>query len=260
MFNLIKADLYRIVKGKAIWITFFLLLIFLIVSALAGSVGTAGIYNETLDTVMSENTKLSGSLVQLYQMATGDNLFYFFLPIMVIVITSDFNNRTAGNVLARGISRTKFYLTKLLLVTFLSLIFVAVYVTVPLIVGTLRYGMGTAFETFDYFKILCTQLPIYLAIIALGTFIGFTFKKTATLNAIYIPIFIVSQLAITILVQFNTRFKFLFDYELAIFIRKNAFNSNITSTDIMHSVILGISVIIVVSTIGISLFKKSEIK
>lgn len=260
MLNLIKAELYRIFRSKALWITLIVLIAFLTINGLTGAVGTMGTFNEDVDAMRETTNGLKGSLVQLYQMATGDNLFYFFLPILVAVIATDFTNGTVRNVLARGSSRTKYYLSKLILSILLCSIFIIIYETYPLAIGTIRYGLGDYFNIFNYWRILLTQIPIYLAVVSLGTFIALTVKKTATLNAIYIPIFVVTQLIIATLIGFNDKFKWLIDYELSLGIRKYVFTETITNNNIISAFTLGISVIIITTVLGIILFRKSEIK
>lgn len=43
MLNLIKADMYRTIRSKAFWITFIVLISYLILVGLTGSVGTIGV-------------------------------------------------------------------------------------------------------------------------------------------------------------------------------------------------------------------------
>ncbi|MDR0978938.1 MAG: ABC transporter permease subunit, partial [Lachnospiraceae bacterium] len=175
MLNLMKADVYRVFKGKAFWITLLVLLVFLVMNALTGTIGTMGMNNESLSNLMKTEPDLNGSLTQLYQMATADNLFYFFLPIIVAVITTDFVSGTARNVLAQGVSRTKYYLSKLLLVGLLSSTFIIIYETLPFAIATIKFGVGNYFDTFNFWRILLTQIPIYLAVISIGTLIALTF-------------------------------------------------------------------------------------
>lgn len=260
MLNLIKADIYRIFSSKTVYVTFICLMIFTALGALEGGVGTVGTFNESLDVLMQQELELSGSLVQLYQMATADNLFYFFLPILVVLISVDFSNGSVKNILARGSSRTKYYIEKLILTTLICSFFVFVYEVFPLVIGTARFGIGDWFEKFNYWKILMTQVPIYWAFMSLGVCIALTVKKTSRLNAIYISMSIVMQLLISVLISFNQRFEKLFDFELSILIRKYAFVENITSENIIFSWMVSICVIIVTTVVGIILFKKTDIK
>ena len=257
MLNLIRADLYRILRSKALWITFSVLVVFVVASGMTGVIGTIGMYNSALEDL---NTLKSGSMLQLGQMAAGDDLFYFFLPILVVVVTTDFTNGTVKNTLGKGCSRVTYYCSKLILSMVVCSVFVVMFNTFPLLVGTLLYGLGDYFETYNYFRILATQIPLYLAVVSLGCFIALTVKKTASLNAIYIPMFIVAQIVITILVNLNSKFIALMDFELSMGVRKYALVETITNNDILAKWGLGIIVIVITTVLGIILFRRSEIK
>jgi len=163
MLNLIRADFYRIFRGKAFWITLIVLITILVISSFIGAFNT-GMMNATAEELRYLTDDLSGSFNQLYQMAYADSFFYFFLPILVIFITADFSGGTVKNILARGGSRTKYYLSKLTVSAIFCSIIVFIYATLPFILGTIIHGSGDYFNTFDYGRILLTQVPIFLAV------------------------------------------------------------------------------------------------
>jgi len=259
MINLIRAEFYRILRSRSFWVTFmvFLALIAAIgLSGLAGSIGVAT--SETIAT--AESIVKSGSSFQLASLQSGDTLLYFFLALITSIIAYDFTGQTAKNVLLRGTSRTSYYLSKLIVVSIICLAYVLVYSTLPFIIGTLMYGAGVEFETYDYGRIILAQLPIYLAIISLGVLLAMTVKRTGPIVAIYMASFMVPSLIITFLTQVDERFVKLFDYLLDIALRKVAFLTPITNDHLLFSYALGICAIIGTTALGIYLFQKSEIK
>ena len=257
MLNIMKADLYRCVRGKAFWITLVVLVLFLVVMGISATVGTMGLANAAIEDMPSIK---AGSWIQLSQMATADNLFYFFLPIFAAVISTDFTHGTVKNVLSKGCSRTTYYLAKLFLSLIVCCVLIVVYETVPFLVGTALYGVGDYFKTYNPGTILLTQIPIYFAVVSLGCFIALSVKKTAVLNSVYISMFIVTQILIITLVNFFSFFGKLAEFELGMAIRKFVFVENITTLDILSNSILAIIVILVTTIAGIILFRKSEIK
>ena len=261
MFNLIKADIYRILRGKALWVTFGLLLTHSVFVGITGAIGTVGISTEeTFEIAEMVAEVTSGSSIQLGNMSTGDLLFYFILPIIVMVVSVDFSNGAIRNVLSRGVSRVEYYLSKLLLAMLLSSFLMLLFLTMPMIVGTVFHGFGNVFETYSYFRIVLTQLPVYYAVVSIGTFIALTLKKTAVLNAVYIPMFIVAQIILSIIMYNSNSFDFLANYELGLLLSKYVGVEVITNSNILSTFIYTICVIIGTTGLGIFLFNKSEIK
>ena len=114
MINLMKADIYRIFRGKGLYITigFMLLLWFLQSFGMMESIGISSESMESPDVIVS---KLTGSAVPLIMMRANDNLLYILLPIIIFIASVDFSSGTVKNILINGISRTKYYFSKLIL-------------------------------------------------------------------------------------------------------------------------------------------------
>jgi len=256
MLNLIKADLYRITKGKTLWITLGIVVLYTVILGVTGSSGSIGVGERPAEIEIM----LSGSALQRAAMMNGDILFYSFLPIIIIVSASDFTTSTVKNVLSTGISRTKYYFSKFILALVLSSILILIYVTIPSIAGTLRYGYGNALSLSQYLDILSIQLPIYIAVISIGIFISISCRKTAHLNAIYISGFIAFPLILMILESINSKLHFLSKYDLVSKLRISAISEIVSKNDILSAITFSLCVIIVTTVSGITLFRRSEIK
>lgn len=259
MLNLIKADMYRLIRSKAFWITFIVLISYLILAGLTGSVGTIGVATE-----VNEREYLSlldsGTGMQMLTSSTGDNLFYFFLPILILLITSDFTNGAVKNVISKGVSRNRYYISKLIFTTVICSLFVILYEVIPLIAGSLKYGYGDSFKIYNFGRILLTQIPIYFAVISIGVFMACSVQKTAILNGVYLTFFIFTSLMFTILTIINDKFQKLFDYDLVMLIRKNVFIKNISMKEIIYNWTFALIVIVITIISGIVIFNKREIK
>ena len=151
MLNIIKADLFRILKGKGIYIIIILLFLLSLMSAYTVSPLNVGL-NVSGDT--TENYGLSDEwLEKLYSVKSmsetrdilinhghyevdvanvvhNKNMYYFFIAVVVFVLCCDFSNGTIKNTVSTNISKKKYYFSKLLLaiglgtiITFLNVYF-----------------------------------------------------------------------------------------------------------------------------------------
>ena len=114
MLNMIKADLYRAFKGKALYICVLVILILATISCYEMSPGRIGVQTgyatensmqdqETIDKINDTNSlqetreimKETGSFpVDKAQMGANANLYYFFIVVVVIVLVTDLSNST----------------------------------------------------------------------------------------------------------------------------------------------------------------------
>ena len=134
MLNLIKADLYRIFKGKSIYVVVFCILVLAFVSCFSMSPGHIGIASSSIEQTDYDNEELLEKLYETdsiietrqimkeygsfpldkVQLGANANLYYFFIVIVVIVLVTDLSNSTAKNTLSSAISRKKYYFSKLI--------------------------------------------------------------------------------------------------------------------------------------------------
>jgi len=115
MIRLMRADMYRIFRGKGIYITLGLMLllvsltIFVFRSAIQTGVVVAP---EDMDSAMPVVEEvISGSVAAQMALGSMDAMaYYFFLPLIIIVAMAAFTSGAVKNELSTGISRTRFYL------------------------------------------------------------------------------------------------------------------------------------------------------
>ena len=279
MLNLIKADLYRVFKGKSIYIALIILLSLISISCFTMSPGHIGIVTtkDTSDVIYDEelNQKLSNTnsiietrrLVKEYgsypidklQLGANINLYYFFIIIVAVVLVNDLSNSTAKNTLSSAISRKKYYASKLitclLLGTGLILINNYIFYFLNLIMNGTNFSSGILEIT----KLTILQLPILYGIISLLVCLGFCFKKSANFNSITIPLIILVQLTIMgIATLFHLDANHLLSYELQYILTNLVTNQ--TTTYLVKTTLLGLIYFIGFTAIGYTVFKKAEIK
>ena len=136
MLNIIKSDLFRILRGKAIYIIFVVIILMNILSIVSMttpnigiSIGNSGIVDindtellqrlseaksigEYRDIMKSQgNYELDKAII-----GQNSNLYYFFIAVVVVVLCADFSNKSIKNTLSSAISKRKYYFSKLILI------------------------------------------------------------------------------------------------------------------------------------------------
>lgn len=262
MLKMIRADIYRLIHGKTLWVTTGLLTLFYI---LEGSGKFATKLNANIGTNHYEQVSkiLSGAQAPFSAMASPEFLIYFFLPLLIVIACTDFSSDAIKNTLAKGVSRVQFYFSKLMLAYVIGIVFALLQVALPLISGTVTLGFGQPL-TAGYFvtlaEVFLLQLPLYLGVISVGIFLIFLTRRTAIVNVIYLVLFMVGQLIITILTLFSNKFIELLRYELVYCLKQAISLPNLAAQDIVRIVLVGFGYMIIMSSLGIYVFQKSDIK
>jgi ABC-type transport system involved in multi-copper enzyme maturation permease subunit len=274
--NIIKADLYRIFRGKTIYITLVILLALLVLQVLYGADGLifgVMVYTEdasiidadgALNEIISSNNQImTGNHVPFSFAAVTDNLIYFMLPFIAIIAAADFSNGAVKNLISSGISRNKYFFAKFILLALFCVILMVIYVILPIILGTVINGFDGEFNIEfikDVAKIYLPQFFLVFAFVCIGLFISFTFKSVAALNTIYIMFSLLPTIVLAILVEFNDKFFELMNYIPVFAIKSFAIPGSIATSDFVKMMITGCVYIVVCTVGGILLFRKAEIK
>lgn len=275
MTNMIRADFYRILRGKAIY--FAVALMFLMIGASiygvsAGSIGINissgmmdglenGSYEQTRALSMSEyreyQLNAAGHPLDREILATNINLYYVFIFVAVIALTADFSSGAVKNTLSSAIARNKYFLSKLAFVNLCctALFFLNTYVTH---FATILFNTGKfASDIGTITKVSLLQLPAILALVSILTGIGFVVKRTAIFNTVTIPFIIIAQLALQFFAwYFELKGNFL-QYELEIMLNRLA--GDPSGSYLLHSYLVCAAVIVACNSLGYLFFKKAEI-
>lgn len=277
MINIMKSDLFRIFKGKAIYITTVIIVFMSLLSAItmqSGHIGFSTSSNIDLNNpeVVAEisNVKSLGEFrsvmkkmgpYPLDKQMIGENinLYYVFIIITVIVLVTDFSNGSAKNTLSSAITRKKYYFSKLILILGLSTVLIFFYNYLNYFLNLAINGKDYATPLVEFTKITISQLPILYGIISLLMCIAVNFRRTALFNTISIPLIFVTQL---IIVGINTLFgiesKILVNYELQRALANLA--GNPTGQYVFNCTLLGLGMLLIFNIIGYYSFRRAEIK
>ncbi len=276
MLNIMKADLYRILKGKAIYITILVIILWAVISVVAMQAGTisAGVTttSEEIDYELIEKLNNTNSISEYREImkesgefnldsdiiAENGNLYYIFIVVVSIILVCDFSHKTIKNTLS-DISRKKYYISKILLIYLLSTILIFFNVYFNHFLNLIVNGSGFTSSIGILTKQTIIQLPLMYGIISLLTCLSFVFKKGAIFNSISIPLIIVIQLLASVLMSIlKVNADWFYNYEFQ-FALRNLVN-NPTSIYILKCALLGLAYIIIFNIIGYYSFKKTEIK
>lgn len=283
MFNMIKADSYRITKSVAFYISIAIIFVLAAVSIYLvspGTVGQASVGDISTKQYSQETPLDSMSYEEMQELTPNDmremmlemedyeldretlsmnmNLYYCFIFIAALIITVDFSSGSAKNTLSSAISRNKYFFSKSVIVfgICLLLFFLNTYVVY---FGNLIFNGGkVSSDLWTVTKVSLMQLPPMLALMSILTGIAFITKKTAVYNMITIPLVMVFQLVLGILIKVFHLSSKAADFELQIMIGK--LSADPGNKYIMQSCLICFVIIIVFMGLGYLSFRKSEIK
>ena len=263
MSNMIRADIYAIIRGKALYVTFgliFLLHVLLIATQSPGVVivGVAGDFGLEAPEVGFDGIRSASLLyTQMHTMA------FFLLALIILTATPIFTNQTVKNDIAWGISRTKLYLSKLIIAASLCILMVVFYIGVGMGFATLLHGWGgTTPDGFwlSLFQTVGAQLLLLISMTCIGVFLIFTSKRTAIVNGAYIAFCLIPAMILTFLASQSFNVARLLELDIMSGINRLGFLSQLETGSIFTILGVGVVYIVVTTVFGIILFKKAEIK
>lgn len=217
MLNIIKSDLYRILRGKVIYIAIIIMLVMAITSVIGMSPGRIGIVINNIETSEEsiENQELQEKLNNTSSLAetrkimkeyggefeldkqilgANINLYYIFIAIVFIVICVDLSDNTVKNTLSSAISRKKYYLSKLITSLILGTAIIIINNYAIYFLNIVLNGTKFSSDFIEFTKLTLIQLPILYGIISILVCIAFLSKKKALYNGIAIPLIMGIQL------------------------------------------------------------------
>ena len=173
MLNIIKSDLYRIIKSSGF--IFFIVVMFFMLETTAIHNGCfqldfrAFIYTD-YDYVTTNNI--------LSQIASN-NLYYFLMIIPAFVfINTDLSNHSVKNTITSVTDKTKYYFAKFILTELFSIVVLVVSNGLLWGLSMLKGGVAKEIPFTEFAAITLRQLPIFIGFTAILIFAAFTFSKS----------------------------------------------------------------------------------
>lgn len=279
MLNIIKSDCYRILKGKAIYIVFLVFTLSFFLVSLVMSPGHVGVTTSDNGNINMSDPEFLEELSQAKslkdvrrimksngefeldrsEIGANANLYYGFIVIVVIVLCTDFSNKSIKNTLSSAITRKKYYLAKTLFIFGLCTVLMLFNNYGFYLVNYLINGKGFSSSLLEVTKLTLIQLPLIYGIISVLIGIAFVLKKTSTFNTLAISLIMIVQLVgVSIINLFHLKGNWFYDYEFQFALSKLVTNPGSEYT--IKCALLGICYMVVFHTIGYYAFQKSEIK
>ncbi|MCL2003705.1 MAG: ABC transporter permease subunit [Oscillospiraceae bacterium] len=293
MSNIIRADIYRIVRGKGLYITLAVFLAIILLPVVSGTSMNSGISYSAVEAfdsmegaggfmvavieVDSESMEIPEppDLSDFFQPPTGaeapfrvlmdsHNILYFLLPLIVFVGSADFSSGAAKNTLSHGVSRAKYYGAKLILSCVFCALLLLAYAVLSILAATVFNGFGGTFDgayVLDVVKIFLPQLWLCLAGACVVNFFVFLFRqRDGAVSGLFIAFMLVPGVAIFALSYINDWFRSLFDYELTMNIGRMVEIGGMSAGDTAKALLVGAGYIALAVAGGFAVFKKAEIK
>jgi len=266
MMNIIRADIYRLIRGKAIYITFALLLLMNVLTIATSTQGgfVVDIYEqERIASYEEVDGVYNGVNIAEVLYKSTPNLIYILLALIIAVVSPMFSNGAVKNSLSYGMPRSKLYLSKLIFSSGLALIMMLLYMLSGILFATMARGFGGAAPDgywLNIIKICCAQSFMLLAMNSIGIFLAFVTKRTAAVIGAYMAFCLVPTAVVMLLMQVQPDFIKFFDYEIQMIIMKFGSIAAMETSDFVKSFTTGALYILAPTAAGIMLFKRAEIK
>lgn len=285
MINIIKADIYRLLRTKTFYIAIAVMLFMIFLSIYnveAGSIGLtmngaapfpeqqtetmhSELENMSLDEIAdlslseyrrimlnAENYELDKNII-----AENINLYYIFIFIAAAVIASDLSSGCVKNTLSSSIGRNKYFFSKIIFSHICCVVILFANTFLSYFANRIFNSANISAELGLLLKITAMQIPAILALASILTGIAFIVKKTSIFNTIAIPFIMLAQLLLMGIVRISGVDNIM-NYELQVIINRLAHDP--TKEYIIKSYAVCAVIIIVTDIIGYICFKRSEIK
>ena len=264
MIRMMCADAYRVFRDKAIYIA---------LAILVAAVALMTFVFQSVPDVLQMFTFALGDEARATGFADGataaqmalfliPGLAFLFLPLFRAV-TIGFQDGVKKNEISAGFSRTQLYLSKWLLSSILSMVYVLIFFALTVLFTTMISGFGdwSGGLFAAILRTLGMQMLFVMGFNSIGVFLSFLFKKAYVVVEVYL-------FALLIPVFFSILFG-LVDSPAGNLLRLLCLTSQATAlapisgvqqADIATGLLVGLAFIVIPNAIGIFRFKTAEIK
>ncbi len=201
--------------------------------------------------------------IEVFHTSFGVGVVEILISVLVAsMFAKEYSQRTIKNTLAYGKKREAFYVAKLIAIVTGIAIIVAIMVLIPTVVTTFTKGWIGNFEFGHILEILRTYLGamiLYTAIASILMLVVVLVKSSGATIGISVALFIF----VPTFLAFSYGQYGWFDklYELTIFYNTALVTAiKSTSTDIIKAVSVGLTTLLLSGLVGITIFKKQDIK
>lgn len=204
MIATIRADFYRLVRSKGFWITETFCLLTVIMAVLFRTSSRFGVYFTTSSysqAAQQTTEKLTGINALAHFSGRSDTVIFFTIILICLVLGVDLARKLYKNTLAYGISKTEFFLSKLLVSSCLAVLQFILLLASSFALASLINGLGTIPHNF-WQQLALTSLVQICIILAWISIISFTLYASHSMAAAVVSFFIGNALLISPLVLY----------------------------------------------------------
>jgi hypothetical protein len=238
MLNIIRADIHRLRHGKAVPLTFLILML--------------GIFAGSMITEAPAPLIVTTEFILIMP---------FILALVYAVCAPDFNHSTIKNSVAAGVSRGKLYAARLILSSLLcELLFlcaIAVNYLAKLLVPS-SLGAATAGTSLEIAVAVASLCFMVFAMAACGCAIAFITRRGAVLNVAFLGLFIGVQIVVSLVA--GSFLEQIVYYEFMTNAAALGYISQVPTSEIIRALAVGAAYLVVGTVLGVLLFKRAELK
>ncbi len=261
MTNLIKADIYRILRGKAFYVTLGLVILFSAINIVAGTI-VIGVNTEAAEAFASSFEYFDGVAAASFLMTSGDSTLYFAVAMFITTSMDMFTFGAVKNDISSGMPRNKLYYSKWILSSVICVLILLAYLGAGIALAAVLHGAGdwSGAVLPNFFKAAGGQLLLLLALNSVGIFFCFLMRNSTAAACSYIAFTVLPGMVFSIIALINPRFDWLRGYDLRAMMTSFAYIGEMASADIIRNVIVGAVVLAASAFAGMAVFKRAEIK
>lgn len=280
---MIRADLYRVVRSKVIYIGLALMLLMAMVSIYTVQPGHIMVSSAAAMESYDEYENLgigSYSYEELTEMTIKDfreimlkssvdyaldkdilsanmNIYYILLFLTAVAIGTDLSGSCVKNTLSSAISRRKYFISKVIFVNICAAIILFVNTYFVYYSNLILNGENLSSGFWEVTKITFLQLPAFAAIVSVQAGLAFICRKSAIFNAVTIILVMVIQIGIELLTSVFKIDEKWFKYEFQVMITKLAHSPSVDY--ILQSFAFCGVIVVICYLAGYLSFRKAEI-
>ena len=267
IFNIIKADVKRLMRSKSIIVMpILILLMTAMLSALfAGlkyvmSLDLSAVLGDSMDALAAVGNIANTGYDMAIMNLQSDTLIYIMIVILLSVSAFDFSAGTVKNMLSIGKSKKQIYLSKLITSCIWTILAVIFYAFSSTLMGAIFFGFDiTGEQIVDIVLITLQQIPVYLSVIVMGHMFVFITQKVASSMLLYIGSFMLFETVMPLIdLILDLPFKISLLMPLYQLIELTSMETNLVG---YLTIYISCAIYIITSIVsGYYLFKKAELK
>lgn len=259
MTNLLAADRIKMFKGKKVPIVFGLFILLPLIQVATSMLNVH--YGSEL--ILEKDIVIDGASGILMMKKNAFMIYSITCALTSFFIGEEFQYGTIRNTLALGQNRSRYYFSKFITISAISLFGMGLMTVVGMLAYGAAFGFGQIPEVENYigyaFQVAVVQVLLIIANIAVFVMIAFIFKQVG-LSLLWMFIYIVGTGFAPGVFQNTTHFKFLTDWFVEALFLYSDFSLQQTIERFPFMILVSLATIVVSSVIGVQLFKRSDIK